>query len=198
MHIDADATIPSSPGQDIAIRLARDSDLPRIVKIYNHEVLHGSATFDTEPVDVASRRVWLQAHQPPRHPAIVADDGGLVRGFACLSAWSDRCAYARAAEVSLYVDTDARGQGLGRALLRALIERGKNAGLGVLIARICVESIPSLRLHESLGFQHIGSMRRVGQKFGRILDIELYDLHIDGAGLPDEPSPSPALTGSAE
>jgi phosphinothricin acetyltransferase len=163
----------------VAIRLAGAADLPAIADIYNHEVAHATSTFDTEPVTLDSRRAWLEAHDPARHPVIVAERAGQVVGFASLSSWSERCAYARAAEVSVYVHRDHRGSGAGRALLAELIERGRTAGLGVLLARISAESQASLRLHESLGFQRIGTMRRVGEKFKRILDIELYDLHLD-------------------
>jgi L-amino acid N-acyltransferase len=163
----------------VAIRLAGAADVPAIVDIYNHEVVHATSTFDTEPVTLDSRRAWLEAHDPARHPVIVAERAGQIVGFASLSSWSERCAYARAAEVSVYVHREHRGSGAGRALLAELIARGRAAGLGVLLARIAAEGQASLRLHESLGFQRIGTMRRVGEKLGRILDIELYDLHLD-------------------
>lgn len=168
---------PVPPGP--VIRSAQESDLPAIMAIYNHEITTATSTFDTEPVDLREREAWLRAHQSARHPAIVVVDDDAVLGFATLSKWSDRCAYARAAEVSLYVHRDARGRGFGRLLLSGLVERARAAGVAVLLARIVAESIPSIRLHESLAFQHIGTMRRVGQKFGQILDVELYDLHLD-------------------
>jgi phosphinothricin acetyltransferase len=77
------------------------------------------------------------------------------------------------------VHRDCRGAGVGRALLQGLIDRARAAGLGVLLARIVSQSDASLRLHESLGFQRIGTMRRVGEKFGRVLDVILLDLHLD-------------------
>jgi phosphinothricin acetyltransferase len=69
---------------------------------------------------------------------------------------------------------------VGRALLSDLVRRGRSAGLGVLLARITSESEASFDLHRALGFTTIGVMRRVGEKFGRILDVELMDLHLDG------------------
>ncbi len=160
-------------------RLARASDAREIADIYNHEVAYGTATFDTEPVTLEERRSWLAEHASPRRPVVVAEIGGVVAGWASLSSWSERCAYARAAEVSVYVHRDFRGRGVGRGLLSELIRRGREAGLGVLLARIVSESDASVALHESLGFQRIGTMRRVGEKFGRILDVELMDLHLD-------------------
>jgi L-amino acid N-acyltransferase len=166
------------------IRLAREGDLQAITDIYNYEVENTSATFDTQVVSVEERRGWLAAHAPSIHPVVVAEvEGGAepaVAGWASLSSWSSKCAYARAAEVSVYVDRGWRGRGIGKALLLELIERGRSLGLGVLLTRICTADGPaSLKLHESLGFQRIGTMRRVGEKHGRILDVELLDLHLD-------------------
>lgn len=165
------------------VRDAREGDLQAINAIYDHEVATGIATFDTEPMSLERRRAWLASHQAAAHPAIVAAAGAQVLGWASLSPWSDRCAYARAAEVSVYIDPAHRRRGVGRALLAELIRRGRQAGLGVLLARIAAEATgdpaPSLALHEGLGFRRLGTMRRVGEKFGRILDVELLDLHLD-------------------
>lgn len=158
-------------------------------------MLTTTATFDVEPVTLAERAKWLHGHDPERHPVIVAavpppdesvaesvaeSAGESVVGFACLSKWSDRCAYARAAEVSVYVRLDWRGRGIGRLLLGGLIDRARHGPVQVLLSRIVNDGgAASIRLHQAFGFQHIGTMRRVGQKFGRILDVELYDLHLD-------------------
>jgi L-amino acid N-acyltransferase len=165
----------------LAIRLARADDLPAIAEIYDYEVLHTCATFDTECLTLEDRRRWLENHLPSRHPVVVAELGREVAGWASLSSWSSKCAYARAAEVSVYVHQERRGRGVGKALLLELIERGRALGLGVLLTRICTaDGDASLRLHERVGFARVGTMRRVGEKFGRILDVELLDLHLDG------------------
>lgn len=165
------------------IRDATEDDLPGIFEIYDREVLHGTATFDTVPKTPSERLDWLRSHLDPRHPAIVAvepDHGGTrVLAWGSLSAWSNRCAYARAVENSVYVHPSARGRGLGRAILEGLIRRAKAAGLGVLLARIVEGNPASLALHEKLGFKSIGTMRRVGEKFGVIHDVRLMDLHVD-------------------
>lgn len=166
--------------QLVIIRTATAEDLPAIIAIYNHEVLHGVATFDTVVWMLEDRQDWFRSHESPRHPLVVAQDAGNVIGWASLSPWSDRCAYARAAEVSLYVHHEHRRRGIGRALLTELIERARRAGLRVLLARIESGGQVSLNLCRSLGFKSIGTMRRVGEKFGRLLDVELLDLHLDG------------------
>jgi len=163
----------------MTIRSARADDLPAVIDIYNYEVEHGVATFDTVPWTLADRVSWFSAHDSPHHPLIVAEAGGRVVAWAGLSAWSDRCAYARAAEVSIYVHQDHRGRGIGRALLAELIARGRAAGLGVLLARVESSGAASLAVHRALGFRPIGTMRRVGEKAGRLLDVVLLDLHLD-------------------
>ncbi len=161
------------------IRHASPEDLSAIFEIYDREVLHGTATFDTEPKSPAERLAWFREHAGPRRPLLVGEVEGRVAGWASLSAWSARCAYARAAENSVYVHADYRGLGLGRLLLDTLIERARAAGLGVLLARIAEPNPASVRLHERAGYQTIGVMRRVGEKFGRVIDVRLMDLHLD-------------------
>lgn len=162
------------------IRLATEEDLQSIVDIYNHEVLHSTATFDTVPATIEDRRSWLLEHSSPRHPVLVCEWDRSVTGWASLTPWSNRGAYARAAEVSVYVASDKRGSGVGTALLGALIDRARTAELGVLLARIsCGEGPGSRRLHEALGFTMVGTMRRVGEKFDRVLDIDLLEYQLE-------------------
>jgi L-amino acid N-acyltransferase len=166
------------------MREAQAPDAAAIAAIYNHEVLHSTATFDTEPVSEAERGAWLAHHRGPRRPVFVIEDHAEVVAWAALSSWSDRCAYARAAEVSVYVHREHRGRGHGRRLLEGLIQAGRGAGLGVLLARICTEGNASLALHRRVGFSSIGVMRRVGEKLGRVLDIELLELSLESENEP--------------
>jgi len=166
-------------GRQPTIRDARVEDLEAIFDIYNHEVLHGVATFDTEPLVVGRDDDWLTARDPERHPVVVTEADDRVAGWAGVSPWSSRKAYARTAEVSVYVHVDSRSRGVGRSLLAAIIERAREAGLAVMIARITEANEPSVRLFEQFGFGLIGTQRRCGEKFGQILDVELMDLHLD-------------------
>jgi phosphinothricin acetyltransferase len=170
----------------VEIRPATLDDVPAIMAIYNHEVLTSVATFDMAPLAPDEQREWFAAHAAERHPLLVAIVDGRVVGWASLSAWSSRCAYARAAEDSVYVHQDHRGQGVGRALLAELIESARAEGLGVLLARIEASGTASLRIHAAAGFVQVGTMHRVGEKFGRLLDVVLLELQLDvpraGAG----------------
>ncbi|MGH8442048.1 MAG: GNAT family N-acetyltransferase [Nevskiaceae bacterium] len=157
------------------IRAATEADLPGIFAIYDREVLHGTATFDTEPKNEAERLAWLGDDAGGKYPILVAEIDGAIAGWARFYAWSHRCAYARAAENAVYVHADHRGKGVGRALLAELIRLAPQRGVHVLLARI-VEGNPASRaLHEAHGFTTIGVMRRVGEKFGRVLDVQLME-----------------------
>ena len=163
------------------IRAATEADLPGIFAIYDHEVLHGTATFDTQPKTPPERLEWLHNDGNGRYPILVADDDGAVLGWARLYPWSNRCAYDRAAENAVYVRGDARGKGVGRALMAELLRLAPERGVRLLIARVVEGNAGSRALHEAMGFSTIGVMRRCGEKFGRLLDVRLMDRHLDEA-----------------
>lgn len=157
------------------IRLAKLGDLAAIADIYNREVIHSTATLDTDIQSEAYWVDWLAEHPPDRFPAFVAtsDDDKNVLGWSALKPWSTRKGYNRCVEVSVYVHHTSRGIGLGRILLQTLIDAGIERGYGYLAARIGGASAASLHLHASLGFEHVGTMRRVGEKFGNVVDVVL-------------------------
>jgi len=162
----------------IEIRDATAADLPRIFEIYNREVEHGISTFDLEPRKVGVDDGWLTDREPI-HPVLVASAECSVVGWASLSAWSPRGAYRRTGEVSEYVHADHRGRGIGAALLQALVERARGSGVVVVMARIALPNTASIAIHEACGFRSIGTQRRAGEKLGRLIDVELMDLHLD-------------------
>lgn len=165
--------------QAIAIRDATVADLPRIFAIYNREVESGIATFDVEPRVAGVDDAWLTGRSE-QHPVLVAVDGaGEVLGWASIGPWSPRGAYDRTGEVSVYVDETGRGRGIGGALLGALVERARGSGVKVLLARVALPNPASIAVHEAHGFRSFGTQRRCGEKLGRILDVELLDLHLD-------------------
>lgn len=157
----------------LSIRTARDDDQSAIADIYNHAVLHGVGTFDTEPRSLDAQRAWFAKHGP-RHPVLVAtDSSGQVVGWASLSAWSDRKAYDGTAEDSVYVRPDAQGKGVGKALMTRLLAGADQNGIHVVVARVGGETPASVALHKSCGFVNVGVMREVGFKFGRVLNVRV-------------------------
>lgn len=140
--------------------------------IYNDAVRTTTATFDTEPRAVAEQAGWLKRHGAD-HPVVVAETTRHVVGWASLSPWSDRRAYAKTVEISVYVHRDFRGRGIGRTLVREVLAAGASRGLHTVLARIAEGNPASLRLHRTAGFEPVGVMREVGFKFGRFLDVAL-------------------------
>lgn len=154
----------------VTIRDAGSADIPAIVDIYNESVVSSTATFDTTPKTIEDYTVWFSAHDAG-HPVVVAEQGGVVAGWAALSRYSDRAAYDGTAEVSLYVARSHWRRGIGKRLFSAIVDRGRTAGLHTVISRIAEGNDVSVALHTSAGFFTVGVMRQVGRKFGRLLDV---------------------------
>ena len=165
----------------LTIREARREDLIAITEIYNEAIIKTVATLDTQPKSIEEQRVWFDGHNA-KYPILVAEDEDLIVGWASLSMWSDRCGYCDTAEISLYVKEEYRSRGIGRRLLGAILKKGKNAGLHTVIARIAGTNQASIHLLEASGFTHIGTMREVGRKFGRLLDVDLMQKIFGGSG----------------
>jgi phosphinothricin acetyltransferase len=163
---------------DIVIRPATEADLGAVRDIYNHSVATSTCTFQVEPDTAADRLAWFR-DRSPAHPVTVAELDGEVIGWAALSPWKSRAAYARSAEASVYVRSDRHRRGVGRALLADLIGRARAAGLHTVIGATCTEHPGSLALQAALGFERVGVLREVGTKFGRLLDVALTQLFLD-------------------
>jgi L-amino acid N-acyltransferase YncA len=156
----------------LVIRPANIKDLEAITEIYNEAILKTTATFDTEPKKPEEQKKWFELHGE-KFPIVAAELQKKVIGWASLSPWSDRCAYSKTAEISIYVKEEYRNMGYGKKLMEKIIEDGKAAGLHTIIARIADGNEVSVKLHEAYGFKHIGIMKEVGEKFGKILDVYL-------------------------
>ncbi len=167
-----------TPPASITIRRAELRDVPAITEIYNEAILNTTATFDTEVKTVADREEWFRGHGE-RHPILVAVLDDRVVGWASVTEWSDRCAYSDTAEASFYVQSEFRGQGIGRKLMEQLIKDARKAGLHTLLGRIAEGSDASLHLSYAAGFILVGTMKEVGRKFGRLLDVHLLQLLLD-------------------
>jgi len=159
----------------LAIRQATPADLGQITEIYNDAIQKTTATFDTELKTLEEQEKWFADHDAS-HPVLIAEQDGLIVAWTSLSQWSDRCAYSATAEISLYVKEEYRGKGIGKELMKAIIQEGKTAGLHTIIARIAGSNKISADLCKSFGFQYIGTMREVGKKFDQLLDVHLMQL----------------------
>jgi phosphinothricin acetyltransferase len=152
------------------------ADAEAIAGIYNAEVLGSTATFDLVPRTVEQQRAW-QIDRSGAHAVLVAEttDGEVV-GFASLSPFRDRPAYATTVESSIYVDPTQQRRGVGLLLLESLIETARSHGFHSIIARVAGSSEASVQLHLRAGFDIVGVEREVGRKFNRWLDVTVMQL----------------------
>ena len=154
------------------IREAGEADVPEIQSIYAHHVLTGAGTFEEEPPSVEEMTERLAKVSASGWSWLVATDATGVLGFAYYTQFRDRSAYRYCAEDSVYVREDVRGQGVGKALVARLIENATARGMRQMIAVIGdSENVGSIGVHASLGFQMVGTLRSVGVKFGRWVDV---------------------------
>ncbi|RYJ00739.1 MAG: N-acetyltransferase family protein [Acetobacteraceae bacterium] len=157
------------------IRDAGPQDLPAITAIYAHHVLHGAGTFEEVPPDQAAMAERLAKVQDSGWAWLVAeeeDEGQGIIGFAYYAQFRDRSAFRYTAEDSIYVRDNVRGQGVGKALVAALLARATEAGFRQMFALIGdSDNVGSIGLHLSLGFRQAGVLRAAGLKFGRWVDL---------------------------
>jgi phosphinothricin acetyltransferase len=168
------------------IRRARREDCPGILGIYNHAVLHTTASYDYEPRTLEHRLEWFDAHERDDYAVFVAeaDDGGIV-GWSALNRYHDRVGYRFTAENSVYVAEAWRGKGVGKRLMAPLVPAAEARGLHAIIAAIDASNDASVRLHAAFGFEKVGLFRQVGRKFDRWLDV-VYMERIVGTARPPE------------
>jgi phosphinothricin acetyltransferase len=147
-------------------------DIPAIQNIYAHHVLHGTGTFETEPPNVGVMQDRFSEITRSGYPYLVAETDEGVFGFGYLGPFRTRPAYRHTVEDSIYLHPDKRGQGVGSKLLVALINEAKQKGFTQMIALIGDSANrASVALHARCGFESTGTMRQVGFKFDRWLDV---------------------------
>jgi phosphinothricin acetyltransferase len=158
--------------QAAGITDATESDLPEIQAIYAHHVLNGTGTFEEVPPSLEDMRARHAAGLAAGYAWLVSRDATGILGYAYYGAFRQRSAYRHIVEDSVYVRDDVRGQGVGKALVAALLARAERDGLRQMLALIGdSDNIGSIGMHASLGFTRTGVLRAVGVKFGRWLDV---------------------------
>ena len=157
------------------IRRATPADAPAIARIYNWYVENTVVTFEVDPVsdDEMARRI---ASTLEKYEWLVSERGGELLGYAYAGRFRERAAYRFITESTIYLRNGLQGQGLGKPLYRATIERTFALGYTSLIGAIALPNVASVRLHESLGFEKVGQLRRVGWKHERWIDVGSWQL----------------------
>lgn len=162
---------------DFRIETMKDEDWPQMREIYHQGIMTGNATFETQ---VPSWEKWNEGHL--RDCRLVARNGQQVLGWAALTSVSVRPVYAGVTEVSVYVAAAARGRGVGKTLLQALVEKSEKCGIWMLQAGIFPENLSSIALHKTCGFREVGVRRGLG-KLGDIWrDVLLLERRSDTVG----------------
>ncbi|AGT09521.1 GNAT family N-acetyltransferase [Paracoccus aminophilus] len=167
------------------VRDASPEDVAAIAEIYNDAVRTTTAIWNDSTVDAANRLAWMQDRTRLGYPVLVATGAsGEVLGYASFGDWRAFDGYRHTVEHSVYVARDARGQGIGKALMVALIERARTIGKHAMVAAIEAGNQGSIELHRKLGFRDAGVLTEVGMKFGRWLDLALLQLTLDARSTP--------------
>lgn len=147
------------------------SDADAVLKIYQSGIDEGDATFET------SAPGWdeFDGSKLADHRFVAIDDGGAVLGWVAVVQVSDRCVYGGVVEHSVYVARDARGRGVGLALLYALIASTEAAGIWTIQSGVFPENVASMALHRAAGFRDVGRRERIGRHHGRWRDVVLIE-----------------------
>lgn len=166
------------------IRAATEADLPAITAIFNEVIATSTAIYADDPFTPEDRAAWFAARRAAGYPVLVAQEGDEVLGLASFGDFRPWPGYRHTVEHSVHVRADARGRGLGTALVSALFEPARALGKHVMIAGVDAANAGSIRMHERLGFARGAVLREVGRKFGRWLDLELMQKFLDAPGAP--------------
>ncbi len=175
----------------IEIRPATDADAAAIAAIYNRGIDERGATFETAPR--STQDMLLRLSDSTRYPLLVAVRDRQVLGWAGLGAYRPRACYAGIAEFSIYIDAAARGHGVGKVLLQALVDAAAERGFHKLVSRIFPFNQASRALCRSVGFREVGVYEKHGQLDGRWLDVviveRLIEQNLSGAAASDAITP---------
>ena len=155
---------------DFWIEDARESDIPVITAILNHAAATSTATWHEYPKSEAEMAEWFAARKKD-YVVLAARDGSGLLGYASYGPFRAPSGYQLSAEHSIYVREDKRGQGIGKALLTALIERAQGQGLHALIGGVDGDNELSIALHKAFGFKETGRLPEAGRKFDRWLTL---------------------------
>lgn len=157
------------------LRKAEERDLAALAEIYNNEVMTSTATLDLHPRSMEDRMEWLKSHNVGNHPLIVAEEDGVVMGYASLSGYREKEAYKSTVELSVYVHPDHRCKGVATAMVNELLRMAReDENTHLVVSVITGGNEKSRRLHERFGFIFSGNVPEAGFKMGEYRSIDTY------------------------
>jgi L-amino acid N-acyltransferase YncA len=157
-------------GGDWIVREAEETDISRILEIYNQGIADRIATLEEKPKTLEEMKQWL-CQRSPRYAVLVAVRNGVVQGWASLNPYSHRCAYSGVADISIYIDRLWRGKGVGSRLLRALEKKAKENGFHKMVLFTFPFNRLGQGLYRKMGFREVGVFRNQGKLDGRFVDV---------------------------
>lgn len=157
----------------IRVRPANRADLPRLTEIYNHYVIHTPVTFDLEPYTVERRAAWFEQFAlTGRYRLVVAEENGIVMGYAGTTRFRVKPAYDTTVETTVYSSPEAVGKGVGRKLYAGLFDALADEAIHRIVGGYTLPNAASAKLHEMFGFKSVGIFSEVGYKFGKYWDVQ--------------------------
>jgi L-amino acid N-acyltransferase YncA len=157
--------------EDLKLHDATEADLPGLTAIYNEVIATSTAIYSSVPVTLEERRQWWQARIAQGYPVLIAQDAQGVLGFSTFGDFRTWPGYRFTVEHTVHVRADGRSRGAGSQLVRALFPRAAALGKHMMVAGVDAANAASIRFHERLGFTRCGTLREVGRKFERWLDL---------------------------
>ncbi len=160
----------------ITIREATIHDIPKILDIVNHAIMHTTANYLYDVQTLEEQTRWFENKQRSKFPVIVADLNGTAIGFGTYGTFREKIGYQYTVEHSVYVAPDLIGKGVGKQLLQSLISQAKDEGYHTMIGGIDAANKGSIAFHKKFGFTETGILKEVGFKFGKWLDLQFMQL----------------------
>jgi L-amino acid N-acyltransferase YncA len=161
----------------VQIRRATPADAAEICRIYNEHVLGTIVSFETRAIDTSEMAARIQ-DKLRHHDWLVGEHEQELVGYAYYGSFRARAAYDHTAESTIYVASHASGRGFGKRLYDALIQSARDKGYREFIGVIALPNPASVALHQKVGFEEVGVLKRVGYKFGTYLDVGLWQLSL--------------------
>lgn len=168
------------------IRQAEESDLNDILEIYNDAILNTTALYTYKPKTLEDRKQWLRDQKKDGYPVFVWEENSRVAGFSTYGPFRAYPAFKYTIEHSVYVKNEYRGRGIGNVLLKEVIEDAIKREYATIVACIDSANDKSIKMHEKLGFEYSGNIKRAGYKFGKWLNLVFLQLNLPGPENPIE------------
>lgn len=162
-----------------SIRPAEAKDLPEILEIVNHNIVHSTAIYDYDTRLPSDMQAWFEEKQKLGFPVIVAESEGKVAGYATYGTFRFKVGFRFTVEHSVYVSENYNGKGIGTLLMTELISLAKKQGLHTMIGCIDAENKSSIEFHRKFGFTEEGILKQTGYKFDRWLDLLFMQLMLE-------------------